>query len=248
MNLLNPLIELFFPPRCLVCDRPGEIVHTPCRVELPYVQEPFCHRCSQPLGQVHCRSTFCSMSQQNQSLTGIRSVFWYGGGGRQAVIRLKYRGIASLRNWAGYEAAKALQNFELENTFDMIMAVPLHASRLQQRGYNQSDIVARVLAQHIGRPYWNRSLVRQRATQSQVKLDGHQRAGNVRNAFGWQGPLLQGQKILLFDDVCTTGATLNECARTLQQAGAGEIWALTLTRETLPDQLLAYPNSPSKSN
>ncbi len=231
MNIFNPLLELLYPTRCLVCAQAGAIVHPACQGKLAYVKEPFCHLCCAPLTDRHCNSLLCRMPEAYRALTGVRSVFWHEGGGREAVLRLKYRGVSSLRNWAASEVANALQRFQLAGHFDRILAIPLHPQHLRQRGYNQAGIVAAAVAPLLDLPYNSQYLVRQRATRSQVELNAPDRAINVRDAFRWNGPPLQGQRILLFDDVCTTGATLNECARSLQSAGAADIWALTLTRE-----------------
>jgi ComF family protein len=235
MTSFKQLIEFFYPTRCLVCKQFGAVVHPQCESKLPYVKEPFCHQCSAPLqtGDKRCHSPLCDLPDSYRALTGVRSVFWHEAAGREAVLRLKYRGVASLRDWAAKEAAEALNRFQLAGHFDAVMAVPLHQQHLRQRGYNQAGIVAAAMAPRLRRPYQGQRLVRQRPTTSQVQLNARQRASNVRDAFRWTGAPLSGQRILLFDDVCTTGATLNECARSLKAAGAGEVWALTLTREYL---------------
>ncbi len=231
MNPIAQLLEFFYPTRCLVCLQAGAIVHPQCYGKLPYVKEPFCHQCSAPLFDQRCHSTLCAMSDSHRALTGVRSAFWHEGGSREAVLRLKYRGVATLREWAASEAAGALGRFHLADHFELVLSVPLHIEHLRKRGYNQAEIVAERLAPRLQRPYGGDWLVRRQATHSQVGLNAQQRASNIHNAFGWNGPTLNGQRVLLFDDVCTTGATLNECAGVIKKAGAGEVWAFTLTRE-----------------
>ncbi len=231
MNLLTQLLELVYPTRCLVCQEVGAVVHPACRAKLSFLQEPFCHQCALPLRVEPCPSPLCQMPEADRYLTGLRSVLLHRGGGREAVLRLKYRGVASLAEWAGTESGQALHRFRLAEHFDLVMPVPLHPDRLRKRGYNQAALVAVVLARRLGRPYREGLLMRRRATRSQVELNGQERAANMRDAFGWSGQPLAGQRVLLFDDVCTTGATLNECARAVRAAGAAEVWALTLTRE-----------------
>lgn len=249
MNLLTQLLDLLYPARCLVCNKSGAVVHDKCRQSLPYVQEPFCHTCSRPLEpNSKCTGTFCRIPEAQRSLTGIRSVFWHTGGGREAAIKLKYRGVSSLRDWAALEAYNALARWRLQQEFNFVVAVPLHPDRLKQRGYNQAGIVAEVLARRLNVPYRGAELARVRATRSQVELDGQQRAGNVKNAFSWQGQAIPELKVLVVDDVCTTGATLNECAAALKLAGASEVWALTLTREMLKpkEPKTNLPQNPSQ--
>ncbi len=231
MNFTNRLIELFYPTRCLVCGQAGRVVHSACRNKLPYIEEPFCHRCCARLTGKHCSSTLCRMADEDRALTGVRSVFWHEGGAREAVLRLKYRGVASLTEWAAEECRAALNTFQLDGYFQLLMPVPLHPLRLRKRGYNQAAIVAQALALRSGLNIEPGLMLRTRLTRSQVELNGLERALNLRDAFSWTGPPLTGQRVLLFDDVCTTGATLNESAGAIKAAGASEVWALTLTRE-----------------
>jgi len=111
---------------------------------------------------------------------------------------------------------------------DLIVPVPLHRGRLRQRGYNQSLELAR----HLGAawrisiaPEW---LVRNRETPRQTSLSRQERSGNVRGAFAWTGPPLGDKRVVLIDDVYTSGATANECARVLKKSGAGAVEVLTL--------------------
>ncbi|OJV87057.1 MAG: hypothetical protein BGO39_33375 [Chloroflexi bacterium 54-19] len=174
----------------------------------------------------------CHLPPKFRALDGIRSVFWHREAGQEAVLRLKYRGVRSLSEWAGREVAAALTRFGLEGYFDMVFPVPLHPMRQRKRGYNQAALVAEPFARLSGLPYQPAWLTRERYTHSQLEVEGRQRSANVRNAFGWQGPEIKGLKILLFDDVCTSGSTMNECARVLKVNGAAEVWGFTLTRET----------------
>jgi ComF family protein len=113
---------------------------------------------------------------------------------------------------------------------DVLVPVPLHATRLRERGYNQAALLAREMARRVGLAVDERSLVRQRATASQVDLNVKQRKENVRAAFRCSGNGLVGKHVLLIDDVCTTGATLEACAMALCEGGARSVQALTLAR------------------
>ncbi len=231
MDFLTKLVEFFYPTHCLVCGRAGSIVHADCQAALPYVSEPFCHTCAMPLKERRCTGSLCSLPQSLRALDGMRSVFWHTEAGQEAVLRLKYRGVRSLRAWAGQEAAAALTRFGLMGNFDLLLPVPLHPQRERKRGYNQAAIIAEPFANLSGLAYEPGWLIRERYTQSQLEVSGHERSYNVRNAFGWKGPEIADLKIVLFDDVCTSGSTLNECARVLKTNGASEVWGFTLTRE-----------------
>jgi ComF family protein len=228
---LSALIDFFYPPRCLVCDKAGALVHPACRATLPFILDPLCSYCGMPLpspGAV-CRSNLCLEPASERTLDGVRSVFRHSQGARQGVLRLKYKGVSSLTEWLVSELAGAAKRHKLDY-LDGVLAVPLHPKRLKSRGYNQAELLAQGLARYLGLPLYE-GLARSRETRSQVGLDGPGRIQNVRGAFVWQGAVLQGQNLLLLDDVCTTGATLSGCARALKLAGAGLVWGLTVTRE-----------------
>lgn len=231
MDFFNRLVEFFYPPHCLVCGQAGKIVHDGCQAALPYVAEPFCHTCAMPLEGKRCAGSLCALPPSWRALDGVRSVFWHTSGGQEAVLRLKYRGVRSLREWSSQEAAAALARFGLSGNFDLMLPVPLHQKRERTRGYNQAALVAEPFARLTGLNYQTGWLTRDRYTQTQLSVSGRDRSYNVRNAFGWHGPEITNLKIVLFDDVCTSGSTLNECARVLKANGAAEVWGFTLTRE-----------------
>lgn len=247
MQFFGRIAEFFYPTHCLVCRQTGNVVHPACEGALPYVVEPFCHTCGEPLQGRRCEGSLCRLPQTFRALDGVRSVFWHRGGGQEAVLRLKYRGVRTLSEWAGREVAGTLERSGLSGYFDLLLPVPLHPRRERKRGYNQAALVARSLARLSGLPYQTGWLTRDRYTQSQLDVPGRQRFYNVRNAFGWRGLEITDLKILLFDDVCTSGSTLNECARVLKTNGASEVWALTLTREILPQRETPGAAQPSET-
>jgi ComF family protein len=112
----------------------------------------------------------------------------------------------------------------------VVVPVPLHAARLRERGYNQAALLAREMAHRAALPVNEHTLTRRRATASQVELDAQQRKENVHAAFHCTDEQLVDQRVLLVDDVCTTGATLEACAEALQDSGARNVCALTLAR------------------
>jgi ComF family protein len=229
---LAVLLDFLYPRHCLVCTKAGAIVHPDCRNALPFILAPFCAYCGLPLEKpgAGCTSTLCSGATEDSVLDGVRSVFRHENGARQAVLKLKYKGVSSLSNWLVSEMAGAMQRYYLEKP-DAIIPVPLHISHLRKRGYNQAGVLAKGLSKYLGYSLCENKLIRTRETRSQVGLDGRGRAANVSGAFSWRGEALKGASILLVDDVCTTGATLNECARVLKHAGANRVWSLTVTRE-----------------
>ncbi len=112
---------------------------------------------------------------------------------------------------------------------DAVTAVPLHSTRERARGYNQALLLARALGAQSHLPVWEDTLTRVRATRTQIELDAAERQANVKDAFA-ADERVAGKRLLLIDDVCTTGATMDECSAALKQRGAKSVWGLALAR------------------
>lgn len=112
----------------------------------------------------------------------------------------------------------------------MVLPIPLSATRLKNRGYNQTTFLAYPVSQYFRLPYQPYAIYRTRNTRSQVGLNGTERRENLKNAFAAVSALVQGKKIVIIDDVFTTGSTLNACAQALKAAGASQVFGLTLGR------------------
>jgi ComF family protein len=152
----------------------------------------------------------------------------------EAIRRFKYHCQMVLWRPLGGIMVDALESAAAADldpgTTDVVCAVPLHESRLRERGFNQSEMLAEVVAEAMGRPL-KPLLERTRPTLPQVELPAQSRRENVRGAFAPRlTEVIQGQRVLLIDDLFTTGATLAECARMLRRAGAQEVRVFTLAR------------------
>jgi ComF family protein len=152
---------------------------------------------------------------------------------RSCIHSLKYGGNVRLASPLGLLLAKAYRESHIRA--DFIVAVPLHPERLRERGYNQATLLAKVCAQAVGVPINTSVFQRTRATQAQVELPAHERYSNVAGAFHCLSEiatkgLLKRRVVVIIDDVCTTGATLEACAAPLFAAGASEVWGLVLAR------------------
>ena len=223
--LTGSLLDLLFPPRCVVCGKVGTWLCASCAPALPWLDGPTCIRCGVPIQ----KGQLCPQCQQNPPrLEAIRSVFLFDGPLRDAIHRLKYR--------HGHSLAQPLGSLMADywgtrgQPVDVIVPVPLHLSRLRRRGYNQAALVACEFGRQMGIPVDEQALQRVRNTASQMRLNAAERRRNVRGAFRSLNGHIQGKKALLIDDVCTTGATLEACADALREGGATEVWALTLAR------------------
>ena len=150
---------------------------------------------------------------------------------REVVHHLKYKGLKALAVPLGGLLADYLQSYPLPT--QVLVPVPLHPRRLRQRGYNQSTLLGRELSKFITLPLMEGCLIRLRNTASQARAaDVKERRKNVEGAFECLDERLRGKQVLLIDDVCTTGATLDACAGALKAGGAISVWGLTLARET----------------
>lgn len=225
-DLGRQVVDLLFPPRCIVCQRTGDgwLCHK-CVTAFPRVVPPLCSRC----GIALATGDLCERCRTLPlEIDVIRSVFYFDGLLRDVIHRFKYDGLHVLAGPLAMEMGHCWVEWAVPT--DVIMPVPLHSSRLRERGYNQAALLAREFARQTGLLLDEHTLVRQRATQPQFELDFQQRKENVRGAFVARRDGIVGKAILLIDDVCTTGATLEACATALYNAGAQSVCALTLAR------------------
>jgi ComF family protein len=170
----------------------------------------------------------CGCRRRLRSLSRLRSAAVYEGPIEIAIHRFKYQGW---RRLAGPLATLVAERLVVEGlAASWATAVPLHATRLAERGFNQSELLARCLRERLDLAPPPGRLVRVRSTPPQVGHDRLWRQENVRGAFQWRGRDLRGQSILLIDDVATTGATLEACASALRAAGSGPVIGATIAR------------------
>ena len=220
---VDVLSNLFYPQRCVGCDRrASDVLCRWCFEALPFVGRPFCGRCGAPTAFEVYGCGECST--RNFGFEDARAPLQYEGVGEELVHALKYRGyLPVVEKVMALLMAGALDG----GRFDAVVPVPLHRSRLARRGFNQAELMAQGVARRINAPVLDKLKVVRR-TRDQVELSADARRTNVAGAFAPRGPVVG--RILLVDDVFTTGATLSECAGVLRKAGAGEIHALTLCR------------------
>ena len=215
-NLASMAVELLFPARCVGCNSEGAFLCDACQETLPVLKPPFCFLCSEPSSLVMglCRNCRAEPLQ----IEGIRAPYRMEGAIRQAVHALKYQGVRAMAPTLGQLLAQFLTKEGL--AADLLVAVPLHPKRERKRGYNQSLLLAQATGKAIDRPVEPHALLRVKNTPSQVTLQAEERRDNMESAFQAQREAVAGKRILVIDDVCTTGATLEACAIALKEAGA----------------------------
>jgi ComF family protein len=247
----NIVADLLFPPHCVACRRLGAWLCVDCLDGIEVFQPPLCHRCGMPgpggrapqrtglgvselsslpkgrTGQWICHQ--CRATSSN--LDGFRSYARHGGPLRQAIHEFKYNGLRSLSAILGElmgEAWPYLAPHGIE--MDAIVPVPLHPSRQRVRGFNQAGLLCRELVVHLRLPLVQDVLIRSRRTSPQVGLSPRERRANVDGAFHCANDSLAGKRVLLVDDVYTTGSTLEAAGFVLRKTGVLSVWAYTLAR------------------
>ncbi len=210
-DLADSALRLLFPSRCVLCGREGDLICESCRQSFPLRLDP-------------------DAIPRLSGIRAARAVWPYEGSVREIVRRYKYNGLRSLAPVLASEMAHILH--EWSPSIDLIVHVPVHPARLRERGYDQSELLARELSRTGGIAAIP-ALVRLRETAVQARaMSAAQRADNVRGAFNVpDSARIRRANVLLIDDVLTTGATLKEAARALRRAGARNVYALTLAHE-----------------
>jgi ComF family protein len=160
--------------------------------------------------------------------TSLRSYTIYQGAIREAIHKLKYGGEKSMGDILAQMMISGLE--KLNWSLDIVTSVPLGLVRFAERGYNQATLLARPIALYKNLPFSTKLLSRVRETQTQVGLTIKERQENMEDAFTAFGEQVEGKSILVVDDVATSGATINACAKALLNAGASQIYGYTLAR------------------
>ena len=234
MQASRALFSLFFPDECRICGHPlEEISRIPvCPSCLsapePLLAEYFCVSCRTPFRNRFPLDAEGRCGLCRNGLHGFDAAYCFGsyeGTLRELIHLLKYSGVKPLSGPLGKLLASALP---LDERFDAIVPVPLHWLRRWRRGFNQSELLAQTVSRRSGIPV-RRALSRVRSTRAQAGLSNTRRRENVAAAFRARGRV-DGLRLLLVDDVMTTGSTATACARTLKRAGAKRVALLTVAR------------------
>jgi len=237
LNILAGIADVIFPPRCSLC---GEILklNSPlcekCMQGIHFISSPLCVRCGLPFAAGEGSDHLCGDCLAGERPYAVaRSMATYDGAMLDAIHKFKYHGKTGIGKTLGNIMADFASGIWDMTAFDLIIPVPLHIRRLRERGFNQALILSRPLSRRFKIPLDFASLKRVRLTPPQVGLSKKERSINVRGAFSVIKPdRIDGKKILLIDDVYTTGSTLSECSRVLIDAGASAAAVFTAARAT----------------
>lgn len=221
--------ELIFPRRCPVCDRIvpwGKEICIDCIPWLVKVKGPRCYKCGKPIHnqeQEYCYDCYHKKHDYDSgmALYEYQSVC-------QSIIRFKYKNRAEYADYYGKEMAKLLGRQIKNWRFDAILAVPLHKKRQNIRGYNQADLLARVISKSLEIPYYPKLIVRKRKTIPLKELDPKGRQINLKNAFIIKADDVKLNRVVIVDDIYTTGSTIDEIAGLLKKNGVSKVYFITL--------------------
>ncbi len=228
------LLDLALPPRCHICkesvpDSRSINICPGCMEKLPFLSSPFCTVCGIPFagsGEDHICGPCISSPPPYKA---ARAAMQYIDSCRDMIHAFKYQEKTSLRRPLGLLTARCLEDFANSCNADCIIPVPLHVSRLRKRGFNQSILIGEILAGEWRLPLLRQGLKRTVATRPQIELSKEERMLNLKKAFTVPKPLaVKDKRILLVDDVFTTGSTISESASTLLEAGASAVFAVTV--------------------
>ncbi|NVM22199.1 MAG: ComF family protein [Desulfobacterales bacterium] len=250
-SLWQAFLWTIFPPRCLVCNtyyawqgpdgkgapnEPSDLTAPSfcesCRKDLAPIDSPLCSKCGLPFVSREGENHTCSECLIETKHFGRARAFGvYDGALMEAIHRFKYGKKSALSHPLSALARETFFRFWAAADIDLFVPVPLHIKRLRERGFNQSHLLITRWAKQGQIPYDGLTLSRVRWTEPQTTLSRTDRRKNIKGAFSIRHPeKIEGRKILLVDDVYTTGATVNECARVLVGAGAKFVDVLTLAR------------------
>ncbi len=232
-NIISFIFNLVMPARCLIC---GRIVNGKnglcgdCFSKIQFLSRQGCPRCAKPYDLPEDEGRLCSNCLKEPPIFhSLRSAFIYDKYSKQLILPFKHADRIDMTPFLGNLMLHVGKDI-LENA-DIILAVPLHHKRLIKRKYNQAALLAHYLAKETNKKFLPNTLKRIIHTKTQGHDNAEQRKRNVKNAFSIKNKdKIKGKNVLIIDDVYTTGATLNECAKELYNAGAKCVDCLTAAR------------------
>lgn len=228
---MEKLLGLIFPPRCAVCrevltlkERQGFLCET-CAVDIPYINAEKCPHCG---GKTETTG-FCEVCLKPFAFESACAAFPYEKV-RDTIHLFKYDGGIQIGEGLGELMAEYLVKYheELLVKTDVMVSVPLHPKKEKRRGFNQTHILCKKISEKTGLIFQKSGLVRKRDTVAQSTLNPEERKRNLEDAFAVTEDFA-GKRVLLVDDIFTTGTTCNECARELYRAGAKEVMVFSLS-------------------
>lgn len=225
------VLTWIYPPRCVICDR---ILRTreagccpECTPSLPWAEEPLCMSCGKLLGSME--EEYCEDCRiHGHYFTQGRGVFLYEGGVRRSLYRIKFQNRRDYLSFYGKAVCISMEKYWKRWKPEVIVPVPMHPRKKRKRGYNQSELLAEEISRLTGIPTDRRLLRCVRLTAEQKSLDRKGRQANLYGCFRAEPGQKIKRRILVIDDVYTTGSTMDEVSRVLKNAGAEAVYFTVL--------------------
>lgn len=234
-DFLDVILELIFQEKniCFICDEYDEEIKSSyicsdCFKKLMFIEENKCKKCCRILDVGYsvdlCHDCIDHKFYFNKAISALE----YTGIVKDAIYKFKYKNKAYMYKMFGYMLIKSLKEEDIQD-IDLIVGVPLHKKKKIKRGFNQAYLLGKYIGKELDVKVDKKSLVRIKETSTQNKLNKTSRLLNIKNAFKVKNEeLFKDKKVLLIDDIFTTGSTVNECSKVLMKAGAKEVVVLTI--------------------
>ena len=227
-------LDLVLPNHCLACE--GALIDKPflcefCRDQLRLIDGPRCSECGKPVGKFSTRETRCAECKRHPlQFSQASAPLQYSTVTRDLLLKLKFERKPLIASFFADFLAQHFASLYWLVKVDVVVPAPMHWFKHFARGYNQAELLANGMASQFGMPISN-ALKKTRHTQPQVRLARSERLKNIGDSIEVRRPEdIRGKTVLLIDDVMTTGTTCSECARVMYEAGAEEVFALTVAR------------------
>jgi len=234
--LLQTILDMIYPVRCPICDEivipKSERICIPCKNKLHYIKEPRCKKCSKPIEQEE--KEYCNDCEQKnfQFVKGF-AIWSYNDAMKHSIAEFKYHNKKEYAKFYIREMVQIYGEMIKKLSLDAIVPIPIHRSKYLERGYNQADILARGMGKELNLPVLSELLVRNKKTLPQKQLSDKERLRNLREAFGFNIKAAERfekeiSRVLLVDDIFTTGSTIEACSNVLKSNGVRDIYFATL--------------------
>lgn len=230
-QILETFLDILYPRRCPVCHeivkKRGELICPSCRREVQPLREPLCKKCGKPIRDP--AAEYCRDCREREHLyTRGLAVLPYTGKIKQSIYQMKFHNKREYIDFYGPYMAEILGERILSWEAQALVPVPLHPSKMRKRGFNQAELLAKKVGERLEIPIRTDIVQRTRATRPQKELTWRERQNNMKGAFKISRYDVKLKKIILVDDIYTTGSTIDEIAGKLLEQGAEEIFFITL--------------------
>jgi ComF family protein len=226
--------DWLYPPVCAGCGKPDSRFCRDCFSQVITIAKPICEICGAPI-QPNEKCPECE--DHPPRFDRLRSWSVFSGPLREALHSLKYKSNLGIAEILAQPLISILNEEKWD--FDVVIPIPLGKSHLRQRGYNQAQAIARPISLAMNRVLLSNAVTRVKETSSQINLTPVQRYANLQDAFLANPAKLNGRKVLLVDDVATTGATLNSCAEALRAVGVSKVYCITVAKALRKDHRIS---------